>query len=50
MEKNKTLATIKKDIESHVGEKVTLKANGGRPKILAVGTAARHTTLYGGCP
>ena len=34
MEKNKTLATIKKDIESHVGEKVTLKSNGGRKKIL----------------
>lgn len=34
MQKNKTLATIKKDIESHVGEKVTLKANGGRKKIL----------------
>ena len=30
MEKNKTLATIKKDIESQV----TLKANGGRKKIL----------------
>lgn len=28
------LASIKKDIESHVGEKVTLKANGGRRKIL----------------
>ncbi|GAA0744134.1 Veg family protein [Clostridium oceanicum] len=26
------LASIKKDIESHVGDKVTLKANGGRRK------------------
>lgn len=34
MEKLKTLASIKKDIESHVGERVTLKANGGRRKIL----------------
>ena len=30
----KLLTTIKKDIERHVGEKVTLKANGGRKKIL----------------
>jgi len=28
------LATIKKDIEKHVGERVTLKANGGRRKVL----------------
>jgi len=28
------LTTIKKDIEGHVGEKVTLKANGGRRKIV----------------
>lgn len=34
MERNKTLANIRRDIESHVGEKVTLKANGGRKKIL----------------
>lgn len=34
MEKVRTLATIKRDIESHVGDKVTLKANGGRKKIL----------------
>ena len=33
MEINKTLANIRKDIENHVGEKVRLKANGGR-KIL----------------
>ena len=33
MEGNKTLANIRRDIENHVGEKVTLKANGGR-KIL----------------
>lgn len=30
----KTIATIKRSIEDHVGEKVTLKANGGRKKIL----------------
>jgi uncharacterized protein Veg len=34
MEKVKTIASIKNDIERHVGEKVTLKANGGRKKIL----------------
>ena len=34
MEKINTIATIKKDIERHLGEKVTLKANGGRKKIL----------------
>ena len=34
MEKIKQLPTIRKDIERHVGEKVTLKANGGRKKIL----------------
>ena len=34
MENNRTLANIRKDIENHVGEKVTLKANGGRKKIL----------------
>lgn len=34
MEGNKTLANIRKDIENHVGEKVTLKANRGRKKIL----------------
>ena len=34
MEGNKTLANIRRDIENHVGEKVTLKANGGRKKIL----------------
>ncbi|MFR1709904.1 MAG: Veg family protein [Clostridium sp.] len=28
------LTTIKKDIESHVGEKVTLRANGGRRKVV----------------
>lgn len=30
MEKVKTIASIKNDIERHVGQKVTLKANGGR--------------------
>ena len=34
MEGNKKLANIRRDIENHVGEKVTLKANGGRKKIL----------------
>lgn len=29
-----TLATIKKNLENHVGEKVMLKANGGRKRIL----------------
>jgi uncharacterized protein Veg len=33
MEKGNVLATIKKDIEDHLGEKVVLKANGGRRKI-----------------
>ena len=34
MEKIRTIATIKKDIETHIGDKVTLKANGGRKKVL----------------
>jgi uncharacterized protein Veg len=34
VEKVKTIASIKNDIERHVGQKVTLKANGGRKKIL----------------
>lgn len=34
MEKVRTIASIKNDIERHVGEMVTLKANGGRKKIL----------------
>ncbi|MGL4663878.1 MAG: Veg family protein, partial [Clostridium butyricum] len=34
MEKVKTIASIKNDIEQHIGEKVTLKANGGRKKVL----------------
>lgn len=34
MEKVNTIASIKNDIERHVGQKVTLKANGGRKKIL----------------
>ena len=33
MEKVKTIASIKNDIEQHVGDNVTLKANGGRKKI-----------------
>ncbi|WP_017413552.1 MULTISPECIES: Veg family protein [Clostridium] len=34
MERKNVLTSIKNDIESHVGEKVTLKANGGRRKII----------------
>jgi len=34
VEKVKTIAAIKRDIEDHIGDKVTLKANGGRKKIL----------------
>ncbi|GKX64916.1 Veg family protein [Inconstantimicrobium mannanitabidum] len=34
MEKIRTLYSIRKDIEGHLGEKVTLKANGGRRKVL----------------
>ncbi|SKA89855.1 Uncharacterized protein Veg [Clostridium sp. USBA 49] len=34
MEKMNVLASIRTDIENHVGEKVTLKANGGRRKVL----------------
>jgi uncharacterized protein Veg len=34
MQRRDILTSIKKDIERHVGEKVTLKANGGRRKIL----------------
>lgn len=34
MKTNRTIASIKKNIEGHLGEKVTLKANGGRKKIL----------------
>jgi uncharacterized protein Veg len=34
VEKRNVLATIRSDIENHVGEKVTLKANGGRRKVL----------------
>ncbi|QAA31410.1 MULTISPECIES: Veg family protein [Clostridium] len=34
MEKSKTLSSIRRDIEGHIGEKVILKANGGRRKIL----------------
>ena len=30
VDKNVSLASIKKNIENHLGEKVTLKANGGR--------------------
>lgn len=33
MEKINVLDDIKRDIENHVGEKVILKANGGRRKV-----------------
>lgn len=33
MEKKNVLETIKSDIENHIGEQVTLKANGGRRKV-----------------
>lgn len=34
MVKKNVLITIKEEIEGHVGDKVTLKANGGRRKTL----------------
>lgn len=34
MESVRTIAAIKRNIEDHIGDKVTLKANGGRKKIL----------------
>ena len=34
MEKLNVLDSIKKNIENHIGEKVTLKANGGRKKVV----------------
>ena len=34
MNKNRTVSSIKKALESHLGEKVMLKANGGRKRIL----------------
>ena len=34
MERIKTIDNIKRDIETHLGDKVTLRANGGRKKIL----------------
>lgn len=34
MEKNRTVSSIKKTLESHLGEKVMLKANGGRKRVL----------------
>ncbi|MGM9973149.1 MAG: Veg family protein [Clostridiaceae bacterium] len=33
MEKGKTITAIKKDIATHIGERVILKANGGRRKV-----------------
>jgi uncharacterized protein Veg len=33
MEKANVLASIRKNIEEHVGDRVTLKANGGRRKV-----------------
>ena len=48
MEGNKTLANIRRDIENHVGEKVTLKANGGRKKILVNdgGIESVHPSIF----
>ena len=34
MEKKITLSSIKRNLEEHVGQKVMLKANGGRKRIL----------------
>nr|WP_286172960.1 Veg family protein [Caproiciproducens sp. MSJ-32] len=34
VENMKTIASIKRNIEDHVGDKVTLKANGGRKKVV----------------
>lgn len=34
MRNKNVLASIKKDVDSHVGEKVVLKAKGGRRKVL----------------
>lgn len=34
MEKKRTLSSIKRNLEEHVGQKVMLKANGGRKRIL----------------
>lgn len=34
MEKVRNLDSIKKSIENHIGEKVTLKANSGRKKVV----------------
>lgn len=35
MENTNTIATIKSDISKHLGQKVTLKANGGRKKDIS---------------
>lgn len=34
MEKKNVLASIKNEIDDHIGEKVTLRANNGRRKII----------------
>ncbi|MFD3158290.1 Veg family protein [Haloimpatiens sp. FM7330] len=34
MQRRDVLASIKNEIDKHIGERVTLKANGGRKKIL----------------
>ena len=47
MESVKTIAAIKRNIEDHVGEKVTLKANGGRKKILINnGIESVHPSIF----
>lgn len=45
MERRNVLASIKHDIESHVGDKVTLKANGSRKKVFV-----NRGTLEGAYP
>ncbi|MGL4742606.1 MAG: Veg family protein [Sarcina sp.] len=34
MKKNRTVSAIKKALEAHVGDRVMLKANGGRKRVL----------------
>ena len=48
MENVKTIASIKRNIENHIGEKVTLKANGGRKKILVNNGVieSAHTSIF----
>ncbi|MGL5633701.1 MAG: Veg family protein [Sarcina sp.] len=34
MKKNRTVSSIKKALEAHIGDRVMLKANGGRKRVL----------------